>query len=81
MWQTAVLVLLVLAGCASTAPVSPSASAASAAGAEQRAKALKKASEYCAKKGLVMQPEKKADTPTRPGQVAPEVQFRCVKAK
>ena len=74
MRQLVVLALLVLAGCAGTAPD------ASSAGAEQRAKALQKASAYCRKKGLVMQPAKNADMPTRPGQAVPEVQFRCVKA-
>jgi hypothetical protein len=75
MRHLAVLALLALAGCAGAPP------GQDAASAEQRAKALKKASDYCKKKGLVMQPAKNADTPTRPGQLAPEVQFRCVKAK
>ena len=75
MRQIAAFALLALAGCAGTAP------GASSAGAEQHAKALQKASEYCRKKGLAMEVAKNADRPTRPGQVAPEVQFRCVKAK
>ena len=81
MRQTAALALLALAGCAGTAPASPPAAGTASSSADQRAKALQRASEYCRKKGLVMEPARNADTPTRPGQVAAEVQFRCVKGK
>ncbi len=75
------LALLTLAGCAGAPQAVPAEGKGTpSAGAEQRAKALKRASDYCHEKGLVMQPARNADTPTRPGQLAAEVQFRCVKA-
>ncbi|MCE9661720.1 MAG: hypothetical protein K8R60_24615 [Burkholderiales bacterium] len=80
MKQMVALALLALAGCAGAPEAAPPAGkAAPSAAADPRAKALKRASDYCSEKGLVMQPARNADTPTRPGQLAAEVQFRCVK--
>ncbi len=41
---------------------------------------MAKATEYCKKKGLVMHLDD-PQAPARPGQVSPELQFHCVKAK
>jgi len=64
--------VLALAACAS-----PSAPASKE---QQRAQAVARATEYCRKKGLVMQAGSPA-APARPGQARPELQFHCVKAK
>jgi len=62
--------VVALAGCAS----SPTAKE------QQRAKAVAQATEYCKKKGLVMRVSN-VEAPTRSGQVASDLQFRCVKPK
>lgn len=66
-----------LAGCAG-APESPSTPAALAR--KQHALSVARAAEYCREKGLEMRPGG-ADTPTRPGQLVSDFQFRCVKAR
>ena len=60
------------AGCAGSAPVA-------GPGSTQYAQSVQRAAAYCKKKGLFL----RMDTPpppTRPGQPAPELQFRCVKS-
>ena len=47
---------------------------------QQHALAVARAAEYCRGKGLVMRTNP-ADVPTASGQVASDVQFRCVKAR
>jgi uncharacterized protein YceK len=64
--------VVAMAGCAS--------SASSATSKEQHAKAVAQATAYCKKKGLVMRASN-AEAPTRPGQLASDLQFHCVKAK
>ena len=67
---------LALVGCESAPePASPAAMAR-----KQHALAVARASEYCRQKGLAMR-SGSADAPTRPGQVATDFQFRCVKAQ
>jgi hypothetical protein len=66
-----VLASLVLAGgCAGSAP----------AASTPYAQSVQRAAAYCRKKGLSLRMDK-TPPPTRPGQPAPELQFRCVKSR
>jgi len=67
-----VLASIALAGCAgASAPVT-------GPGSTPYAKSVQRAAAYCKKKGLFLRMDT-APPPTRPGQPAPELQFRCVK--
>ena len=61
------------AGCAASAPQT-------GPGSPQYIEAVQRASAYCKKKGLSLRMDS-PPTPTRKGQAAPELQFRCVKAR
>lgn len=63
-----------LVGCAGSPPAPISSTK------ERRAEAVARATAYCRKKGLTMRAGA-ADGPTRPGQVAADFDFRCVKAR
>ena len=65
-----------LTGCASA----PEPTSAATMARKQHALAVARAAEYCRQKGLAMR-SGPADAPTRPGQVATDFQFRCVKAQ
>ena len=60
-----------VAGCAGAAPEA-------GPGSTQYAQSVQRAAAYCKKKGLFLHMDK-TPPPTRPGQPAPELQFRCVK--
>jgi len=64
--------IAVAAGCGASAPVA-------GPGSTQYAQSVQRAAAYCKKKGLFLRMDT-APPPTRAGQPAPELQFRCVKA-
>ena len=70
------LALSAQAGCIASTPTS---SPATALTPEQRAQALKRASAYCRKKGMVMRVDRSEPRP-RAKPATSELQFRCVKA-
>lgn len=67
--------LALAAGCAGSAATAPQAGP----GSTPYAQAVQRAAAYCKKKGLFLRMDKPT-APASPGQPAPALQFRCVRA-